>query len=715
MYDRQSNRSAITRFLLFFLVAWMVFNWLETVQRILHCYTAAPTGDYWRVALYAPRYRAMDMSVFWTQHNEHRILFPEIVFALDMLALHGRHILPLAVSFVCYFSSWLVLAWTLFSDRKFSPTVRNCAILLAGVVVGWKGSASVLADPFLLQWTLMSFCVLLSLAFLCRVKEAPSNFPLILCIASAIISTYSSANALLLWPLLIACGFLLGLSRRQITILAIAASVSLALYFVGYTFSSHVDILALLAHPFYLLGFVGSYLSMPFGGMKGPDFGAFVGLISLFVVIVLFIVAARSRLLISPPAVVLFGWYSFTLLTVLLTAAGRMDLQDSGFGVAKTARYLTVPLMTWAVSISLCIWLASRCRWKIASAPAISFIVAVLLFMGFLKLRRWVEGNDNGFANQQMVALSFENGLGDPGLIRKIFPDPGLVYRCLPYLQEHDLSVFNKNRKKLLGVPVERFSHVLSTPAIGEVSYTFPVRAGVEVVGWADALSFRGAQYASIVLTNETGRIAGFGERLRAGFPADLRTPHTPPSLAWVGFLNLEIPAHSFTAYVVDPRRKGLFLIPGSFAVPEIRAMSVHDLGLPITGIQWERDAAWTRDGYPTASLFDTPPPEPIYASWSGSHTNTGRMISSIFPAPENDCMILPVLHGPLATGQSIEIQDADTGKPAITIPMQNGDSQWQFWRLPFNSAVKHLRIIAGDEGRDWGEWLAVGPPSRCE
>ncbi len=706
-------RSAITSIIFFSLVAWLAFNWFQTVERILHCYSGVPFEDYWRVALNVPRYKAMDFRVLWVQHNEHRILFPEIIFALDMLTWHGRQILTLAVSFLCYLSTWLVLAWTLFSDRRFPSPVQTVAVLLAGIAVGWKGSAIVLADPFLLQWTLMELCVFLSLAFLVRVKEGRANVYLILAIISGVLATYSSSNALLLWPLLLAAGMLLRFTKREMTILGIAACASVGFYFVGYHFLNHVNIGNLVSHPFYLVGYVGAYLSMPFGGMKSPQFGTYVGLISLSIVIVLFVFAARNRLLVSKPGIVLFGAYSFTLLTALMTAAGRMDPADPGFTSAKAERYLSIPLMSWGVFISLALWIASRCRWKIVSPVVITLLVIILMAIGFLKLKWWVQGGNNMFADEQLAALGFEDGLTDPGLIRKIFPDPSLVFRCLPELRKDNLSFFYRSRQKWLGVPVDRFSRVLATPASGEVAYTFPVRSGFEVVGWAD-LSSRGAQYNWVVLTNELGLIAGFGERLPAGFPAELHSPHAPPSLAWAGFVNLNVKTRSFSIYVVDPRRKGLFPIPGSLPVPTIEAAGLENLGLRIPGVDWERDAAWTLDGYPPPSRFDAPPPNPIYSSWSGNDANTGQMVSSIFPAPANRCMILPVLHGPSVEGQSAQIEDADTGKLVESIPMQDADLQWEFWRVPLDVGVKRLRVSARDQGRNYGQWTALGSPSEC-
>src|SRR6185437_15530111 len=112
-----------------------------------------------------------DLRVLWQQHNEHRIVFPEIIFAVDMLLAHGRQILPLAFSFTCYFGTWVVISWTVLSDRSLPWTIRYTAILLSGVVIGWQGSAIALGMPFLLQWTLTQFASVLALALLQLFKD----------------------------------------------------------------------------------------------------------------------------------------------------------------------------------------------------------------------------------------------------------------------------------------------------------------------------------------------------------------------------------------------------------------------------------------------------------------------------------------------------------------------------------------------------------------
>jgi hypothetical protein len=481
-------------------------------------------------------------------------------------------------------------------------------------------------------------------------------------------------------------------------------------YFVGYEFTNTPKLGNLFYHPLYSFGFLGTYLSMPFGGMKSPQFGVWVGLSNLFLGIVLAITAIRNRLWASQPGVVFFGYYLFTVLTALLTSAGRMDPEDPSFSAAKAYRYVTVPLVNWAVFILICIWISSRRRSKILSTPVITSVFLVLFGIGSLKLRWWLQQPESDFSDAQLAELSIENGLMDPLSLRKIFPEPEFVFPLLTYLHHNHLSVFASHRSKWLGQPARNFASKLPGFASGQVCYVFPAHLGLEVVGWADdSHQYRPAQW--VLLTNEDDQIVGFGRKLPAGFPRELRAPSVPYSEGWVGFVNFQIRARTYSAYLIN--RAGLSRLGGVVSAPSINAAIRQEIGVPIPDIRWRKDPAWTLNGIPHAN-FGAGPPGPIYGSWSGADINTGQIVSSSFPAPANRCLILPVLPGPDIGGQSVEVFDADTGELFAEIPMQQRELVWGFWRLSVPASAKHLRIIARDYGQAWGQWVAISDPTGC-
>ena len=693
-----------------FLGAWLAYTLYENVQRIAECYVPIPVGDYWRVPQFLKAYQTLQITSFWRQHNEHRIIFPEIVFALDMLLAHGRMLWPIVCSFLCYTGAWAVLCSTVASDREIPSFNRCCAVLVSGVLVFLPGSALVLAEPFLLQWPMMQLGVALAIFFLKKAADTERMLFLALAIAAAVVATYSSANALVLFPLLIAIGFAVRLSQGFMTVLIAAAVFFVGLYFIGYRFSDS-NFRAVLLHPAYFLGFTATYLSMPFGNLFGPPFGVWLGSLNLCLVIFSAIRSWRTRLLGTPAAVVLFGFYAFTLLTIAITAAGRMDPADPTFGSARVTRYLTVPFLNWAAVVLLCYWIAARLRWRFVLAAGLSGFYTLFLLIGVYKLRSWQEANEVEFASAQVTAMSLDTGLADSELIARIFPSPEFLEVFLPPLKAQHMAIFSRHHEDWLGKSITQFGGVLNRTMPGQIVAIHPVEHGLEVVGWVNSNDVRDPS-PRILLVNERGQVVGWGRRPSAGFPPDWLSPQTPEHESWVAFANLAIPSRSISAYAVV--RRGVAPITGVRAVPALEGASRSDVDKAIPDVTWQMDKSWTLNETPTTPRFGwKPATSAIYSSWQHRDENTGRIVAE-FARPANGCVSMGVLHGPSAGGLAAQFLDADTGAVLGEFPFRDHDYLWSLWRVRASTNVKRIRFVASDNGKDWGQWLAITGPLSC-
>lgn len=697
--------------LVYLLCAWLAYNIYQTIHWIVAYYCPLPVQDYWRVPQNLAEYQHFHLGVLWRQHNEHRIIFPEILYAIDILMAHGRMILPIVCSCIAYSLVWGVLSLTVMGDSGMSLYERVLAILVAGTIVLWQGSAVFLAQPFLLQWPLMQLGVVLSLFLLKRSAETSNKFFLAGSIAAAVVATYSSANALLLWPLLLGVAFLIRLPRRFLAALGISAVVFLGLFFVGYQFSAQTNLRALVMHPLYSLGFFASYLSMPLGGIRSPAFGILIGLLLSASLCFLFILTTKARLLRSSPAIVLFGYFVFCLLTILITAAGRMEPDDPIFTAAKFSRYLSVPLINWGAFALLCFWLSARLKWRVFTTQRLVVASAALVLFGQYKLRPWQEFNSYEFADEQMAALSVEDGLLDSQLLTRIFPSPEFVRGNLPTLKANHLSIFYGGHEQSLGKNPEPFGKMKSQPVVGEITYTLPVEHGVAVVGWADQTDERNP-WPWIILVNERGQIAGFGRRLPAGFPTALQTNKTPEKEAWVGFVGSAMPYRTISAYLAT--RHSLEPIQGPVPIPTLQAASGNEIGVPLKDVAWRMDSSWKTDSIPVPMKYGWLPGEPIYSSLTKVKMPAGQ-IAAEFPAPANACVLLPILHGRSITGATAELRDADTNQVLARLPLKIQDPLWATWRITLDVAVKRLLFVATDAHQDLGQWLAVATPLECK
>ncbi|HEX4750631.1 MAG TPA: hypothetical protein VH302_13890, partial [Bryobacteraceae bacterium] len=488
-------------------------------------------------------------------------------------------------------------------------------------------------------------------------------------------------------------------------------------YFVGYRFSKEANPLLIVRHPLYFLQFLAAYLGMPFAEIRSypdrpPVLGEVLGWLNLGSVLSIAVVLSRHRLLAARPALVLFGTYALTLCTILITAAGRMQIDDRTLHNALASRYLSMPVMTWAVTILIWFWFAGLNRGAATNVPAYGLLVAILLGLGFSRLRPWLADDATYYANYQMAALGLENGIIDASVVHRIFPDAEPVRAWSRTLRESNLSIYYKPMSRWLGRNVKDYAGTNETPVPGAIAFSYPLTGGVEIAGWADESSLS-RSYKWVLLTNEQGEIVGIGEKPPAGFPRDLSAWQVPPSLGWIGFVNLQYPAKNISAYLVDKRRAMLFRLRGQYELPTAQAASAEQTGPSISGLKWSGTGLWLQGHVPAAPKGPVPH-DRIYSSWGNSDRDQGEWHSSAFDTPAAGCLILPVLHGPRVEGLSVTVTDADSDEVIATAPMQDGMEDWNFWRIPIPAASKRVRVNASDTGIGWGQWVALTDPATC-
>ena len=698
----QRYRSQILTLIFACLAVWLVFTWALTIRGIVRYYSPFPSWDYWRVIYDAYFHKTLGFGIYLKPHNEHRIIFPEIIYQLDLLLLHGRLVLPLACTFLCYLATYLVFGFVLRRDHRLGMAECAFAWILAGLIMGWQGSAVVVGDPFLLQWTLSTLCVFLSLLSLTRNTFVPA-------IIAALIATYSSSNCLLLWPVLIWQAWLLRLTRRKIIILAIAGLLAIGAYFIDYHAAGKLNVLNAVLHPAHALGFLATYISMPFGHSKSDAFAICLGTINILLVIVLFLHAVRKRMLHSETLIFLFSIYLFMLLSALSITIGRIDLTPGEAG-AQASRYWVLQLIGWADFVVLCTYFAARS--KFPPAGKLFTYTVLLAFIGYhtVRLQSTLPYDGDQYANRQLAALSFESGLLDSVAAGRIFPAPSFVFRLIPFMRSEHLSVYASSNFALLGKAANTAAQLTNEAHVGAVISTLPVQGGIEIIGWAEP-DRDGSE--PIVFLNEKRTIVGFGGRLPAAFPFDLRSLTTPVNEAWVGFANLSYGAQNVSPFFLSRGR--LQRVGDPIPVDTTLQPFAEETGALLTNVRWYPDPDWTINGTITyANRMGNLPRGTIYGTWNKDDRKTGNIRSSAFPAPATACLILPVAHGPFVHGLSVDVANADTGQPIMSIPLQNGDLGWQFWRLKLNGSAAHIRIIAQDKGSSWGEWLAIAQPSAC-
>ena len=205
----------------------LVYFWL-----IHHYSVNVISGDQWdNMTVIRHSYSNLfDWSVYWAQHNEHRIFFPNLVVVLLSRTTH------LNIQFEEYLSGLMLTVATaqiIWAHKRRSPStpwLYYCPVgLLAFSVVQFGNTLW----GFQMSWFLVLLALTTALFLLDR--AILGWLTLIGAIAAGVVGSFSSFQGLLIWP----TGLVLLVIRRRAWPLAgawaLAGVGSIAFYFYDYT------------------------------------------------------------------------------------------------------------------------------------------------------------------------------------------------------------------------------------------------------------------------------------------------------------------------------------------------------------------------------------------------------------------------------------------------------------------------------------------------
>ena len=362
-----------------------------------------PFYDQWEfVPLLSAYFEGKPWIHFLTEfHNEHRIIFPRLIFLASAMATQWDVLIENYISlfFVCIA---LIIIMGLLKETK-KP-------LITIVPISWIVFSLGQYENFIWGWQMqifmMSSGILASISFLNKVKGNP--YYLIPGVLSAWIASYSFFNGLLIWPIGFFQLYLLRAKRSTIMGWFIGGLLAITLYFSGdikYADpTSQHDIFIFLRNPFdyimYLLAYIGAIFS---GGSvkQGVVYGSVIMIIFMFVVFQALHSRQWER---SIPWVMIS---IFSLLSGIMIGVGRL-----GFGVdqALSSRYNSISLLFILATIALAVDVKIG---KTLSHHIVMIVLPILLMLlitGFIDsyLSGWREGY-----HQKLILGQFSRSLQD--------------------------------------------------------------------------------------------------------------------------------------------------------------------------------------------------------------------------------------------------------------------------------------------------------------
>ena len=525
------------------LLAWTLALWtiLTTLAAVVAANCDLPYSDEWDTWMTWLR-QGYSAAWLFAQHNDHRIVTTRLLFVIDNLAFHGRVWFPQAVSLAVQ-AALMWLLWKLARRAGVADPQDNRVLGAAIACCLFSAQQSInFIWGFQVQFILVYATGAAALAALLCAAETESRARrgawMAACLLLGAACSYSMANGILIWPILLLAAAWLRVGRSTLGVLAASGPLVGVFYFHGWHTSPLDAPAPLWRVAWFAMAHAGGPIA-PLVRALGGD-SSTIGIAAALIGGTLLVYAAVQWILMwtrrgqySGAQVVLLHFALFVAAASFAIAAGRAHLQLAD---AFRSRYITPPYILWACLLAVA-WPQLR-----GVAPhAIRWAAVAALLVGIVpyqaaKLR---DARVLGAAfNRTAVALVV--GVNDPVMWPYLDRPVTDSAPAVEYLKSHRLTIFHHDWTHWPGLPLAaRFSVDAGASACQgafqeAASVDDPARPGWRVSGWARNASGGGPDL--IVLGDSSGHIAGVALAI---------------SGEWAGYARPGSPA--LTAYAVEP------------------------------------------------------------------------------------------------------------------------------------------------------------------
>jgi hypothetical protein len=295
-----------------------------------------PFWDQWELVplLEKMHNNTLTLADLWAQHNEHRILFPEILMLLLARWSNWNISLELYTNIVLAFFIFLFLLFILQDTLRIVPAWLKIFISLMVF-------STAQYENWAWGWQIQMFMsVLGSVAAIWAVNKWQGKAGgLIIAISAAVLSSYSFGTGLLTWPAVLVVMLMQKKWKlHHIAILFLVCVVTVLLYFHSYTrCRSERFIFFFLRHPFLYIRYILTYLGM---SLRFSDSSSFITALIILALILwaIFSIWKSDKQKLSGLA----PWLALALyvcMAACVTGTGRLL---SGWQAAAHSRYITL-------------------------------------------------------------------------------------------------------------------------------------------------------------------------------------------------------------------------------------------------------------------------------------------------------------------------------------------------------------------------------------
>lgn len=453
-----------------------------------------------------------DSSIWWSLHNEHRIVLSRVLFWLDYRLFGGTSVFLVVMNYVLMLTAIAVFYRICLARLESDPQARILAMIATGLIGAWLFQWMQEEN---LSWAFQSQIFLAQLLPLCALfvlfrstqkrnganrgvqpepvhnaAYTPNSLIWFVCACLlGIASAGTMANGVIALPLMAIYVLLMRQPWWQSSVLAVLSIITITVYFSDYNPpASHGSLTeTLLSQPLKAIQYVLLYLGTPFYLLLGQNESSQIVALLASCMMGLISVVALLRYVRYPqyhglPLALVF-YIIFLAGTALGTAGGRLV-----FGVeqALTFRYTTPALMAWATLFVLSLpWVISAFkRWRIAST---SVLMVLLLTMLSLQLSALEHKHQQTF-DRALAALALELGVRDEAQILSAYVMSDGLIGTAEVASAYNLSVFGiypwRDLRPQLG---RRFTDVPAEQCHGHLDIVYAIELEnnfLQIAGW---------------------------------------------------------------------------------------------------------------------------------------------------------------------------------------------------------------------------------------
>ena len=407
--------------LVLFPLAWLIF--------LVYKYSVdLPTGDQWLLVPFLDKFYQGTLSLrdLWSQHGEHRILFPRIVMLLLARFSGWNTTYEFGFSILCASVSFLVLTYQIRVAERLLQIQLKWLIPVLSIMVFSLSQA----QNWLWGWQLSEFMNVLAVLAGIVLLQTPDHWAKYsAAILLGVVASYSFGNGLLYWfiGLLVLLVLTFGKWRLMISRGAIWVAAA-ALTFLSYFYDYHALIPSYLTvmpflYPRDFFAYVLLFLGAPVTPISCVDCGQmmFAGVASLAGLILFGFVTwslwHRGKLRTVIPFV------GIAVYAILSGSEAGFERMFYGADQAMSPRYITMSSLFWiALSALLFVWAKTtemNHQWKRWVGFALVILLAGLVTLNSIQWSGYFPAQYAIFSPQRAVVLSGKNDE-----LLALFPEP---------------------------------------------------------------------------------------------------------------------------------------------------------------------------------------------------------------------------------------------------------------------------------------------------